>query len=1404
MKKKFLLFSLFSIIISFTVNSQKWVEMMHDPSVNFYETQAEFNQYWANKKIERGLGYKQFRRWEHYMEPRVYPKGDITQPSRAYEEFLKYKNRHPELFDLGNNSRSTSWTPLGPTGAPSGGGAGRINFVRFDPTNSNIMYAGSPSGGLWKTTNAGSNWTTNTDQLSIIGCTDIAIDPTNTQIMYMATGDGDASDTYSIGVLKSTNGGTTWNPTDLNWTVNQGRVISRLLIDPTNSSILLAATSNGIYRTTNAGANWTQVRTGNFKDMEFKPGDPNTVYACGTTFWKSTNNGATWSQITSGVPTGVSRLAIGVTPANSSYVYILASNTSYGLLGVYRSTDSGTSFTQRHGSTPNLLGWSSTGSGTGGQGWYDLAIGVSNTNADVLVVGGINIWRSTNGGTSFTINGHWTGTGAPYVHADIHDLIFLPGSGSHYYSGNDGGVFRTTNNGSSWADISNQMEIAQQYRIGLSTSNPSLIIAGHQDNGTNKLNGTNWTEIYGGDGMDCFIDRTNNNRMFASYVYGDYQRSNDGGNTWTNIINGLPGGGGSWLSPWHQDPTVTNTLYCGYANIYKTTNSGNSWTQAGTLTGGTGNVVEFDIAPSNNQIIYAVKRDRIFKTTNGGGTWDNITGSLPVASAYLTNLEISSTDPNKVWVTFSGYSSGNKVFRTTDGGTSWVNYSSGLPNIPANCVVFENGTNDGVYVGMDVGVYYRDNTMPTFIPYMTGMPNVIVTDLEIYYGTNKLRAATYGRSTWEIDLFSTASLAPVANFSGTPTTICPGQSVTFTDLSTFNPTSWSWSFPGGTPNSSTLQNPVVTYSTPGVYSVTLTATNGSGNDAFTQTNYITVTTSQPLPVTEGFEPITFPPSNQWTILDANANGGTWERTINAGGFGTSSASMIFNNFSIDEAGARDQFRTPQFNFTGYSTLNLTFDVAYARYSSTYSDTLQVLISTNCGISWNSIYLKGGNTLSTNGGVNVTSGVFIPTSGQWRTETINLNSYIGQTSVLIAFQNHGRYGQAIYVDNININGTSAVPAPVTNFSGSPTSICVGQTVNFTDLSTNSPTGWSWNFGDGGTSNFQNPNHTYTVAGTYTVTLTASNPGGADPEIKNNYITVLPGPTLSTSGPSSFCTGQSASITVTGGNTYSWNTGQTTATINVSPSSTTTYTVTATGSNGCTATATHLLSLFPNPSPNIFGGTIICSGQSATLTATGGTGYTWSSGQTTSSINISPTSNTTYTVTATNAGGCTGTATITVTVNSLPNVSFSSPGSYCQNDGIITLNQGSPSGGSYTGPGVTGNVFNTNNAGVGIHTLTYSYTNANGCTNTATADVTVSACLGLENADESEITIFPNPVIGTLTINGVTKETMYIVYNTLGQKLLNGMLNGNTVLDLSNLASGVYYLEINHNTWKLIKQ
>ncbi len=758
-----LLCALFSISISLNAqiitnpnDNRTWQEMMQDPNTSFYATREKFESYWQNREITRGSGYKAFKRWEWFMAPRVSETGAWPQPDAAWQAMQD----QPEMFET-NTMMPSNWSYIGNTSVPTGGGgAGRINSVRELPGSTTTFFACAPGGGLWKTTNSGGSWTVmGTDFMSSIGASDVAIDPTNTNIMYLATGDGDAGDTYALGVLKSTDGGTTWNTTGLNWSVTQSRSCSRILIHPTNTQIVICATNDGIYRTINGGTSWTQEIAGNFKDVCMKPGDPNTWYASSNQFYRSTNIGDTWTNITTGLPASGSaqRMSLAVSAANSSVVYALVSGNDSGLQGVYKSVDGGTSFVQNSDNNPNYLNWDTSATATtGGQGWYDLRIDADPTNADVIYIGGVNVWKSIDGGTNFSLAGHWYGGGgAPYVHADIHAIHFVAGT-SRLLIGCDGGVFTTTNGGPNFSDISSSLAIGQLYKLSVAGTNSNIVISGWQDNGTNLKNGSTFTRPLGGDGMDCQINPANASVMYGEIYYGSISKSTNGGASWSNIVSS---GGtnededGAWVTPYVLGPNP-NHIFVGKSLIYKSTDVGVTFTASAAF-GGTGDCNDLAIAPSNANVIYASKGNSLFKSVDNAATFTSVAG-LP--NSYISDIAIHNTDPNKVWVSFSNYTAGSKVYYTSDGGSTWVNISGSLPNLPANALAFQPGTSNGIYVGMDAGVFYRDDVLGNFTPYLNALPNVEITELDIHTGTSTITAATYGRGLWRAPLYALPNL----------------------------------------------------------------------------------------------------------------------------------------------------------------------------------------------------------------------------------------------------------------------------------------------------------------------------------------------------------------------------------------------------------------------------------------------------------------------------------------------------------------------------------------------------------------------------------------------------------------------------------------------------------------------
>lgn len=1410
--------------------ADNWQQQRMVPGTSFYIIQHTFDSVWGGREAEMlrerhdqtsrsgereeldGTWYH-YKRWEWFTEPRVYPSGDITLPSTTHQRFQEYLMNTPAAQQqyyasvMRSASTTPAWSFVGPVGAPTFSGAGRINCVRFDGTNTNVIYAGAPAGGLWKTTNGGQSWTCLTDFQARIGCSDVAIDPTNPNILYLGTGDNDGGDTYSIGLLKSTDGGITWSSTGLTFAPSQTRRIARVLIDPTNTNIVYVAASNGIFKTTDAGTTWLQVSQFGAKDMEMKPGDPNTLYIAGTRFYATYNGGANWTQVTTGLPqaSAVARMAIAVTPADPNMVYVLAGAAgSNGFEGVYRSTNSGQSFTNR-ASSPNLLGWDPSGGDTDGQAWYDLAIAASPVDPDVIYTGGVNIWRSDDGGINWNLNAHWYGGGGvPYVHADIHDLVFVPGTSGTVYSGNDGGVFFTSNGGNSWDDLSANMGIAQIYRLGISASNSGTLITGHQDNGTNLKNGSNYEQVLGGDGMDCFIDRTNNNVMYGELYYGDFFRSTNGGNNWSGITNGLTGTGG-WVTPWIQDPVQPDVLYAGYSQVFKSNNRGSNWFQLGNMSNGS-DLTDVKVAPSNTLYIYATNGNSIFRSINGGQTWSNITGTLLTGGSSISRIIVDPHNEKRIWLTFSGYNAAQKVVVSTDAGTTYTNISNGLPNLPANCgVAVPNAGNGLVFIGCDVGVYYRNDNTGTWMPYFTALPHAPVSDMEVFEPTQTLRISTYGRGVWECAIEGSL-LAPLANFSVSAQQICPGTNVQFTDLSSHNPTAWSWSFPGGTPSSSTAQNPSVSYAAPGVYAVTLTATNAVGNSTAVRSSYIVVSGAQPLPYTESFLSPAFLPAGMSVVNGGNPSL-NW--AYDAAG-NTNSGSAVFYNFNSNAAGDQDEIQLPGFDFTGVTSPQLSFDVAYARYSSSRSDTLEVLVSTDCGATWTQEFIKGGNTLST---ASQQTSAFVPTAAQWRNEVVTLNSYAGNASVMIRFRNRGRNGNNLYIDNINIAATPAA-APVAAFTSQ--TVCAGSPALFANASAPAATSFAWSFtgASPATATTAQASVTWNTPGTYTVELIASNSFGSD--TVQQTITVLGNPAITATADTAVCDNSWIQLSATGGTQYVWSPGaglsdSTVAMPSLQLTTTTTFTVTATNGQGCSSTDTVTATALALPAFTIAPTSTLCLGDTVVLaTNNSSLTYNWQPQQqllafaADDSVRVFPTYGTTYTVTATDAAGCSSTQTRAVNVYPpllTPTIivnGFTLTSSVTSQFYQWYLN----------GVAIAGATSQTYQAtSVGMYTVIIS--NTLGCSSEESQPVLVN---GIAEAAPRFFFIQPNPNNGLFELLfDVENNDDYVlsIYSADGKRVYEEQLTNFTgryreMIDLTTTGSGTYMIRLTGKQSQTVRQ
>ena len=685
-------------------------------------------------------------------------------------------------------------------------------------------------------------------------------------------------------------------------------------------------------------------------------------------------------------------------------------------------------------------------------------------------------------------------------------------------------------------------------------------------------------------------------------------------------------------------------------------------------------------------LLYTSGNTGVYKTTNATAatpTWA-VTGTLPVGTAAATWICIDPTDPNTAWVTFSGYAAGTKVYQTTNGGTTWTNVSSNLPNLPANTIVYEPGSNDRVYVGMDVGVYYKDNSSPNWTLYNAGLPNVPISDLEMSPANpGKIFAATYGRGVYKVDVVTAAP--PVSTFSVAASALCAGTNIQFNDISSNTPTSWSWSVsPSGgvTINTPTSQNPTINFTTAGTYTVSLVASNIIG------------------PGSVGSQTIAV--VGNPTVTVANNS-----QTVCAG------ASVTFT-----ASGA-----------TSYA--------------------------------W-----SGGGTAAVN--------TYTPASSTVYTVT-------GTTSGCSSTRT------ASVITN---------PSPTVNVTGI-NSICVG---NSSILTASGATTYSWSTSATTTTISVSP----TVTTTYTVTGTSAGCSGST--VRTVSVNPLPTINVSTSS-SAICIGQNASLNASGASTYTWMPGSLVgAAVVATPTANTIYTVTGTSAAGCNNTTTRTVTVNPLPTVNAtVTNSVICAGQSTTLSATGATTYTWNPGGITgSAIAVSPASTITYTVIGTNANGCNNSAVRAVTVNPLPIVNAASASSLICTGQTTTLTASgattytwNPGGSTATSIAVSPTV-----------TSTYSVTGAaaNGCRNNAVVTVIVSACTGIDQVvNAGGYSIYPNPTTGKLNIQfNVTKATMLTteVLDAIGKvvlkQTLNFSANENTqTINISNLPNGLYFVNLTNS-------
>lgn len=1043
MKKTLL--SLFCVTLLVWVNAQnlkkpsayeiatlpQWAQLMYADQANLLEVTAAYNAFYKENPFEKNYHTQYYKRWIRKYSTQINDAGEILaiEPSQSLKP---------------NLNKSSSWSVVGPiTTYSQGGGQGgdQTNVYSLDQCAGSplTLLCGTEPGEVYKSSDGGENWTCVSMGLDFSsGVTAVEISPTNASLFFAGGNNG---------VYRSLDGGTTWT----NVLPNSGFGVNEILIVPGFENLVLVASDKGLHRSSDGGTTWTQIWSDacydiknnvvNAQEQYLVKHDPN-LDLC--VFLKSTDFGITWVTQSNGWYSSVDPARndggarIAVTPANPNriYVYLIGESKAndYGFISVYRSDNAGNSWINAYGQDggpystnhPNLA--IGTATWLYHQGFYNCALLANPNNADEILLGGLNIYRSVDGGASFTKVSGYVG-GPLSLHVDNQDFRQINGT---TWITTDGGIYKSSDFLMTQPDFKMSGVHGSDFWGFGAGWNEDVIVGGLYHNGNlgyhENYGPGNFLNLGGGEAPTGYVNPGRNRITYYSDIGGKTLPS-----TLADPITGAPFGMSPNESYWAAEssefefqPNCYSIAYLGKdQSLWRTTDGGVSFNLVYSFGAVPEDEVKYiEIGSENTDIIYLNQQPatgnlgKLWKSIDGGSTWNQLT--LPAGNSRRMLLSLDPANDQHLFIAYPSGSNGNKTFESIDGGQSFTNITtSTLNNESVQSLLYVGGTNGGVYCATNKAVYYR-NASNSWLMDNAGLPTRISGNiLRPFYRDGKIRMASYGKGVWESS-FNEAPSAPICRIMVdklSQIVICQSDSFYFEDHSVLNHlnATWNWSFPTGSPSTSTLRNPAVLFGV-GTHQAILTITDGNG---ISDSDTLSVSVSQytlPGIIQEGFEGAFLPVG--WTIENED-NGGTWSNSTTVGGYSNTTKSAKFDNYNIDSQGSLDDLI---FNIDGDQLTHqplLTYDVAYCRWGGGYSDSLFIGVSTDCGATYQYVYYDGGVTLATAPDF---QSEFVPIATQWRTDTVDLSAWAGQTNVQVAFRNKGDWGNILYLDNINLGST----------------------------------------------------------------------------------------------------------------------------------------------------------------------------------------------------------------------------------------------------------------------------------------------------------------------------------------------------------------------------------------------